>query len=98
MTRYKDTDKLIEEIKKYHDGLKPKYISKLADAEILDIIDIINEQPTADVAEVVHGEWIHKGTSNGKKIFECSNCKSSIAGSGRFCKECGAKMDEKRAE
>ena len=46
-----DEKKLIEAIKKYHDGLKPKYISKLVDAEILDIIDIINEQPKV-------GEWI----------------------------------------
>ena len=40
-----DEKKLIEEIKKYHAGLKPKYASKLVDAEILDIIDIIEEQP-----------------------------------------------------
>ena len=46
-----DEKKLIEDIKKYHDSLKPKYVSKLVDAEILDIIDIINEQPKV-------GEWI----------------------------------------
>lgn len=40
-----DEKKLIEDIKKYHESLKPKYVSKLVDAEILDIIDIINEQP-----------------------------------------------------
>ena len=46
-----DEKKLIEEIDKYHDGLKPKYISRLVEAEILDIIDIIAEQPKV-------GEWI----------------------------------------
>lgn len=40
-----DEKKLIQDIKKYHSELKPRYISKLVDEEIEDIIDIINEQP-----------------------------------------------------
>lgn len=39
-----DEKKLIECIKEYHSTLKPTYISKLVDAEIEDILDIINEQ------------------------------------------------------
>lgn len=53
-----DEKKLIEDIQKYHDGLKPKYISKLVDAEIADIIEIINEQPKVDVPDINVGEWI----------------------------------------
>ena len=39
-----DADALIEEIKNYHNSLKPRYATKLVDAEILDIIDIIRER------------------------------------------------------
>ena len=83
MTRLIDADILIEDFNPRHsvDWYTPWIIAK------------INEQPTVDAAPVVHGEWIYKVTNNGKMIFECSNCKSLIAGRGRFCKECGAKMD-----
>ena len=46
-----DEKKLIKDIKEYHSKLNPKYISKLVDAEILDIIDIINEQPKVENTE-----------------------------------------------
>ena len=46
-----DEKRLIEEFRKYHSELKPRYVSKLVDAEILDLIDIVNEQPKV-------GEWI----------------------------------------
>lgn len=48
-----NADAAKNEIEKYHDGLKPRYISKLVDAEIFDIQDIIDEQPTIDAVEVV---------------------------------------------
>lgn len=70
----------------FMDGSKVGYTSRELDR-------LIESQPTVDAVEVVHGKWIYKGTTNVKMIFECSNCKSLIAGRGRFCKECGAKMD-----
>ena len=48
-----DADALKRDIGKYHDGLKPRYISKLVDAEIADIRDIIDEQPAIDAVEVI---------------------------------------------
>ena len=59
-----------------------------------DAIDIIDDFPAADVAPVVHGQWV-----DGK----CSNCGVDIPTDDahdaifetecRFCYYCGAKMD-----
>ena len=39
--------------------------------------------------DVVHGHWAYKGTAYG-----CSNCGNGvIAPIGKYCEECGAKMD-----
>lgn len=40
-----DELKLKEDVKKYYSTLKPQYISKLVEAVVEDIIDIIDEQP-----------------------------------------------------
>ena len=48
-----DADTLKQEITKFHSGLKPRYISKLVDAEIADIQDIIDESPAVDAVPVV---------------------------------------------
>ena len=57
-----------------------------------DFIDDINEQPTADVAPVRHGEWQE---ING--IFSCSRCGYSFEHEGykhffNYCPNCGAKL------
>ena len=46
-----DEKKLIENITKYHNSLKPSYITRLVESVFGDIVDIINEQPKV-------GEWI----------------------------------------
>ena len=70
-----DADALKEQIQQYHDSLKPRYISKLVDAEIADIQDIIDEQPTvasdpaADLvafAEDVAHQFGYYGQYNGR--------------------------------
>jgi hypothetical protein len=54
--------------------------------------------PTADVAPVVHGQWIEKTAHDRRQYFECSNCgkqeNKHTAIRGGFCWNCGAKMDE----
>lgn len=51
--------------------------------------------PLPDVKPVVHAHWKNLGVSvDGKRIYECTNCHSHIYGTGNFCKECGAQMDE----
>ena len=50
---------------------------------------IINDIPSADVAEVKHGKW----TSNGLSNPQCSLCRNYNIEKSRFCPNCGARMD-----
>ena len=67
--------------------------------------NIIANEPTADVAPVIHAHWAKREDGD----FECSHCKrralaaptrnieiapSVIANWFKYCFECGAKMDE----
>ena len=60
--------------------------------------DLINE-PTADVVEVKHGEWIYKEIF-GIEFPECSVCGTQFEDANcedyPYCPECGAKMDGRR--
>jgi len=52
----------------------------------------LDDQPTVDAVEVVHGRWIHKGAWH----IECSECNYILAHIGEaknYCPYCGAKMD-----
>ena len=64
-----------------------------------DTLDYIDSEPAADVAEVVHGRWIHTDLAAhwlGKD--ECSECTyhekdRSDLSHFNYCPNCGAKMD-----
>ncbi len=61
-------------------------------AEIDQILEFI---PAADVRPERHGVWLPLETTNGKygkKVFECSECKTFHFPS-EFCPKCGALMD-----
>lgn len=46
--------------------------------------------PSADVVEVVHGEWIKYKAVH----YKCSICGNRVGGIiTKYCSECGAKMD-----
>ena len=48
--------------------------------------------PTVDAEPVRHGYWIPQDNTRTK--FMCSDCKSrNHDGSGKYCSNCGAKMD-----
>ncbi len=61
---------------------------------------IIGYQPTADVAEVKHGEWIQLDECANEGIY-CSVCHKKVykieyanqALKSKYCPNCGAKMD-----
>ena len=60
---------------------------------------IINEQPTVDAVEVVHGRWLTTykvdtwmGTSE-IDGYVCSECGRGSKVKGNYCPNCGAKMD-----
>lgn len=63
------------------------------------VLDIISEQPIADVTDVRHGNWedkVRKGF--GAFSGRCSKCKKYsglwvVNEPYRFCPYCGAKMD-----
>ena len=73
------------------------------DSGVLYAMNLVDEQPTADVVPVVHGHWIEKtGVLNDATFwwYECSECGDrplKYYGSNclsRFCPNCGASMDE----
>ena len=81
---------------------------RLIDADKLDwwykgrpIRRVIDEAPTVDAVEVVHGKWVRRivdwSAPYSWKV-ECSNCDFDICGLGdavlfKYCPNCGAKMD-----
>ena len=55
------------------------------------VMVLIDEQPTVDAVEVVHGRWI-KQTSYPIK-YVCSECGHLKEFAKPYCELCGAKMD-----
>ena len=105
MPRYIDADALLEEF----DTEAPTNWND-TESEIQEQTDfryyrgLVENAPTADVAEVKHGEWIRKDG-----FLVCSECDATkpIAFSTvlkttyykcDFCNRCGAKMDGERKE
>lgn len=70
-----------------------------------DIGAMIEDAPTADVAEVRHGAWVFDFELDGFNFYNCSVCgrqetllsKESTAEYFPYC-HCGAKMDGERRE
>lgn len=63
------------------------------------IIDGIYEIPSANVAPVKHGRWMHErlpSTSGGSyAVVRCSLCEYQYPmAETRYCPNCGAEMDE----
>lgn len=68
---------------------------------------VILNAPAADVAPVVHGEWIDVDTSYWRwyhdtartvfsKSFRCSECGRKTIIREKFCPSCGTKMDKEK--
>lgn len=102
MPRYADIDKLLETF----DADAPMNWTD-TEAEIQEQRDfeyyrgIVENAPTADVAEVKHGEWEHLGNrfancSNCGTIFEALPTLYAFEVNNIFCRHCGAKMHRER--
>lgn len=111
MARYIDAEKLkglllldqsgIKDALKHGTHLHP--VRKLEHKAYIDAIEYcvqqINEAPTADVAEVRHGKWVHTDYAMhwlGKD--ECSECTYHTSDRDdlshlKYCPNCGARMD-----
>ena len=51
--------------------------------------DMIDDEPTADVAEVKRARW-----KDLKTVYRCSVCGYNMGWTPNYCPHCGAKMDE----
>ncbi len=108
MTRYIDADKLINALcdcteETWGKGLGASWWAqsvKLKD----NMVECINNQPTADVAEVKHGRWDASGRYkfvDETLAIRCSECGCSLHSEEyqkyhwNYCPNCGAKMDGK---
>lgn len=59
-------------------------------------MDRVGEAPAIDAEPVVHGRWINQDNTYTK--YQCSACKErNFDGVGRYCPNCGAKMDKEEA-
>ena len=74
------------------DLLKQAIFAKWYTCEEID--ETIDQQPTADVREVVHGEWEYTGISEDiNDMYMCSNCKMFVySKKWNYCPNCGADM------
>lgn len=60
--------------------------------------DDVEQLPALDVAPVVHARWIPiklYGEDHAIKCSACNNCDNPSKVPGRYCWQCGAKMDAK---
>ena len=99
MNRYINAKKVMEEINRIGGH-------NLCEWDTIGVKALIDRQPTADVVEVRHGEWVFKEYgedtyTNLTRIYECSLCGRTIEclneADEPYC-HCGAKMDGERKE
>lgn len=59
------------------------------------LIRYVKRQPAADVAPVVHGEWVlfRSSVTGELSLYFCSSCRAASTEKSNYCPECGAKMD-----
>lgn len=87
MARYIDADELREDIDNYDFTEYTDYSN---------VIDMIDDAPTADVELVRHGRWIATNDENKKRCSECDVIHLIAQyphGNANYCPKCGAKMD-----
>ena len=114
MSRYIDEDALIEELERCSYDTWSKGVNRTWWAQAVkikdNIVECIKRQPTADVVEVRHREWIGEadGYADGELVYDvwyCSECNYCIDDGTddadllpNYCPNCGAKMDGERRE
>ncbi len=89
MARYIDADRFRVRVKTQ---VNPYGKPTLEYASGLKVLTMIDNEPTADVEEVRHGEWLIKNLC-GERICECSECKTLGSPMWKRCPVCEAKMD-----
>ena len=65
-------------------------------ANLHSLRELLDDCPTVDAVEVVHGRWEQRKILDyfGSKIcFRCTECKTHWDAKSNYCPNCGAKMD-----
>lgn len=60
------------------------------------VTDLFDDIPTVDAEPVKHGYWIFNPRDAIEAMFtlpKCSECGAESADGGKYCSNCGAKMD-----
>lgn len=90
-----DADKLIE--KAYFHGKLPDPGNLYPDGKEAVDVDDIEDAPTVDAVEVVHGRWERvipsKSAAKWSTKVSCSICHRQGYTYHKYCPNCGAKMD-----
>jgi hypothetical protein len=91
MAKYYEAETLLEFVKQYTPHFDGETTMQC-------VVKAIKEAPTADVAEVKHGEWIYHVDDlfPADGTIECSVCheeESLLLYNNNYCPNCGAKMD-----
>ena len=60
--------------------------------DAIEVLGMIYEMPTADVAPVRHGRWLCVDTDT-EQFFLCNRCKKKEYWESDYCPSCGCKMD-----
>ncbi len=67
--------------------------------EVAEVRKLIEDAPTVDAVEVVHGRWKFACVHNGKPHYKCTNCHHAFPFANvNYCPNCGAKMDGDKHE
>ena len=97
MAEYIEREALMRRIKEIHCAECDSYHGVRCRAcWVDDTLVYIDSEPAADVAPVVHGEWLlrHEGYGH---YWECSSCHKNpciyVTKDTRYCPNYGAKMD-----
>ena len=78
-----------EEIEqKIQDGLNNLVLGH----DAIEILGMIYEMPSADVAPVRHGKWLCVDTDT-EQFFLCNRCKKKEYWESDYCPNCGCLMD-----
>ncbi len=99
-----DADDLIEELRKDKEDVYSHVFCHVGcDAEeslLVDLEQMINNQPTIEAVPAVHGEWVdNTGCLDSVRQYKCSNCgKKPITNMNyvrmltNFCPNCGRRV------
>ena len=80
------------------EGALKRALERGGDFTVADLLDILEDIPTTDVAEARHGEWKMRRYPL-TQCYACGavrDCEKEVG--WNYCPHCGAKMDGERRE